>query len=93
MLAEAADLKDAEGTGAGGAVKEKEVPKVSMATQITSFNPCKNDPYGASSMPIYQVTFMRACLPVNFCGTTWSQRLSGISMLRSGTGHFTLDGV
>lgn len=26
-----------------------------MATKITSYNPCKNDPYGASSMPIYQV--------------------------------------
>lgn len=27
-----------------------------MATKITSYNPCKNDPYGASSMPIYQVS-------------------------------------
>lgn len=26
-----------------------------MATKITSYNPCKDDPYGASSMPIYQV--------------------------------------
>ncbi|CAM9395765.1 unnamed protein product [Ascophyllum nodosum] len=27
---------------------------LSMATKITSYNPCEKDPYGASSMPIYQ---------------------------------------
>lgn len=29
--------------------------EISMATKIPSYNPCANDPYGASSMPIYQV--------------------------------------
>lgn len=29
--------------------------EMDMATKITSYNPCKEDPYGASSMPIYQV--------------------------------------
>lgn len=29
-------------------------PKLSLDTKIISFNPCENDPYGASSMPIYQ---------------------------------------
>jgi cystathionine beta-lyase len=28
--------------------------KLSMQTQIIAYNPCQNDPYGASSMPIYQ---------------------------------------
>jgi cysteine-S-conjugate beta-lyase len=35
---------------------EQAAPTMSMATQITSYNPCKDDPYGASSMPIYQVS-------------------------------------
>eukprot|EP00904_Undaria_pinnatifida_P008972 jgi/Undpi1/5204/HiC_scaffold_2.g00486.m1 len=30
--------------------------EISMATKIPSYNPCANDPYGASSMPIYQVS-------------------------------------
>ena len=28
--------------------------KMDVSTQIVSYNPCPNDPYGASSMPIYQ---------------------------------------
>jgi len=40
---------------AGGAtVEEPEAKALSMETKIIAFNPCENDPYGASSMPIYQ---------------------------------------
>ncbi|KAG5176022.1 cystathionine beta-lyase [Tribonema minus] len=44
------DNKDASLTAA------PEESPMTMATQITSYNPCKDDPYGASSMPIYQVS-------------------------------------
>eukprot|EP00596_Hydrurales_sp_CCMP1899_P008845 CAMPEP_0119036258 /NCGR_PEP_ID=MMETSP1177-20130426/3839_1 /TAXON_ID=2985 /ORGANISM="Ochromonas sp, Strain CCMP1899" /LENGTH=351 /DNA_ID=CAMNT_0006995823 /DNA_START=230 /DNA_END=1282 /DNA_ORIENTATION=- len=36
------------------ALQEPEKRKMSMETKIIAFNPCENDPYGASSMPIYQ---------------------------------------
>ena len=35
-------------------IQEPDVRKMSMDTKIIAFNPCENDPYGASSMPIYQ---------------------------------------
>jgi cystathionine beta-lyase len=37
-----------------GALEEPETKAMSMETKIIAFNPCENDPYGASSMPIYQ---------------------------------------
>ncbi|KAG5184537.1 cystathionine beta-lyase [Tribonema minus] len=40
----------------GDAQPEETPATMTMATQITSYNPCKDDPYGASSMPIYQVS-------------------------------------
>lgn len=33
---------------------EPQVKPISMETKIIAFNACENDPYGASSMPIYQ---------------------------------------
>jgi cystathionine beta-lyase len=36
------------------AIVELEKRTMSIDTKIISFNPCENDPYGASSMPIYQ---------------------------------------
>jgi hypothetical protein len=29
-------------------------PELSIETRIVSYNPCENDPHGATSMPIYQ---------------------------------------
>ncbi len=40
--------------GAGHASAAAASP--SMATKIASYDPCKDDPYGATSMPIYQVS-------------------------------------
>eukprot|EP00953_Heterococcus_sp_UTEX-ZZ885_P012940 7394-Heterococcus_DN1.PRE.2 len=52
------DDEKASAPAAAAAADEPEqaAPTMSMATQITSYNPCKDDPYGASSMPIYQVS-------------------------------------
>ncbi|CAM9793831.1 unnamed protein product [Chrysoparadoxa australica] len=36
--------------------KDAATPEVSLATQIAGYNPAKDDPYGASSMPIYQTS-------------------------------------
>ena len=44
-------------TGSISDPPEETMKPPSMATQITSYNPCKDDPYGASSMPIYQVKY------------------------------------
>lgn len=47
---------------------------LTMATQITSYNPCKNDPYGASSMPIYQVSTFAQPSATTFGGSFSTQR-------------------
>ncbi len=40
----------------GGAGQDAAAASPSMATKIVGYDPCKNDPYGATSMPIYQVS-------------------------------------
>ena len=45
------NLSVAEGFTNSDPITEK---KMDISTQIVSYNPCPNDPYGASSMPIYQ---------------------------------------
>jgi cysteine-S-conjugate beta-lyase len=49
-----AALKTEETTTAISSLLEPEAKPMSMDTKIIAFNPCENDPYGASSMPIYQ---------------------------------------
>lgn len=57
VLAGTSPEEDAEKT-AQAAAAALTIPEteMDMATKITSYNPCKEDPYGASSMPIYQVS-------------------------------------
>ncbi|CAM9961532.1 unnamed protein product [Pylaiella littoralis] len=50
------DEEEATAAAAAAATDTLPARDMSMATKITSYNPCKNDPYGASSMPIYQVS-------------------------------------
>ncbi|CAM9956559.1 unnamed protein product [Ectocarpus sp. 12 AP-2014] len=50
------EQEEASTVAAAAAAETTPDKEVSMATKITSYNPCKNDPYGASSMPIYQVS-------------------------------------
>ncbi|CAM9574453.1 unnamed protein product, partial [Sphacelaria rigidula] len=48
--------EEAEKVAQAAAEPTTPAKEMDMATKITSYNPCKNDPYGASSMPIYQVS-------------------------------------
>ena len=47
-------LKSEETVTANENLEEPEAKPLTMDTKIIAFNPCENDPYGASSMPIYQ---------------------------------------
>ena len=47
-------LKSEETVAANENLEEPEAKPLTMDTKIIAFNPCENDPYGASSMPIYQ---------------------------------------
>ena len=49
-----AALKTEEMIPTVNSLQEPEAKPMSMDTKIIAFNPCENDPYGASSMPIYQ---------------------------------------
>ncbi len=40
----------------GSAGQDSVAASPAMATKIAGYDPCKNDPYGATSMPIYQVS-------------------------------------
>mmetsp|Transcript_2307 Transcript_2307/g.3561 ORF Transcript_2307/g.3561 Transcript_2307/m.3561 type:complete len:466 (+) Transcript_2307:1318-2715(+) len=44
------------GGGAAAAAAKAAEPELAIATQLVAYNACKNDPYGASSMPIYQTS-------------------------------------
>ncbi len=50
----ASDPDNAPAYGSAGLASAAAAP--SMATRIAGYDPCKNDPYGATSMPIYQVS-------------------------------------
>ena len=47
-------LKSEEAVFTNDTLEEPEAKPLTMDTKIIAFNPCENDPYGASSMPIYQ---------------------------------------
>jgi cysteine-S-conjugate beta-lyase len=47
-------LKSDDTVSINETLEEPEAKPLTMDTKIISFNPCENDPYGASSMPIYQ---------------------------------------
>ena len=49
-----ANLSIQENISTSDPLLKSEAQAVSMHTKIIAFNPCENDPYGASSMPIYQ---------------------------------------
>ena len=47
-------LKSDDSVSVNETLEEPQAKPLTMDTKIISFNPCENDPYGASSMPIYQ---------------------------------------
>eukprot|EP00640_Fibrocapsa_japonica_P001980 CAMPEP_0113937692 /NCGR_PEP_ID=MMETSP1339-20121228/4254_1 /TAXON_ID=94617 /ORGANISM="Fibrocapsa japonica" /LENGTH=530 /DNA_ID=CAMNT_0000940555 /DNA_START=55 /DNA_END=1647 /DNA_ORIENTATION=+ /assembly_acc=CAM_ASM_000762 len=58
LLPEGGKDKDAEGAvgSSSGRGAQQEEKKLSMATKIAGYDPCKGDPHGAACMPIYQTS-------------------------------------